>query len=111
MMPADNVVTKDGLQQESFLVETRSLSGFSGSPVFIHIPSYTERPTPRYHSPFATTAKQQWQLTPPSQVASSSESSQMIEQSCGPWLLGIDWGHLPVYESVLEKDRETRVAE
>jgi hypothetical protein len=113
MMPADDVKTKEGLQQESFLIETRSLSGFSGSPVFIHIPPYSERPTPRYRSPFATTTTpgRQSPLTEPlgpSQVA-SSEPSQMIGKSYGPWLLGIDWGHMPDFEFVLESDRKTRV--
>ena len=31
------------LPQESFLVEMKSISGFSGSPVFIHIPAFTNR--------------------------------------------------------------------
>lgn len=110
MMPADDVKTKEGLQQESFLIETRSLSGFSGSPVFIHIPPYSERPTPRYHSPFSTTPtlERQSPLMAPSQVA-SSEPPQMIEKSYGPWLLGIDWGHMPDFAHVLERDRKTRV--
>jgi hypothetical protein len=36
MMPDEPVTTPLGLKQESFLVETRSLAGYSGSPVFIH---------------------------------------------------------------------------
>jgi len=36
MMPHEPVRTRRGLLQECFLVETRSLPGYSGSPVFVH---------------------------------------------------------------------------
>ncbi|MCJ7654381.1 MAG: serine protease [Dehalococcoidia bacterium] len=55
---------RDGYLQESFIIETHSISGFSGSPVFFHILPASVRPDGRV-----------------SQV------------HAGPWLLGIDWGH------------------
>ena len=65
-----------GYLQESFLVETRSLSGFSGSPVFLYIPPFAHRP-----------------------------SKKAIEsKSYGPWLLGVDWGHQNIYNKVLDKN-------
>jgi len=42
-MPGDPIVTETGHKQESFLVEIRSMSGYSGSPVFVR---YTTHVTP-----------------------------------------------------------------
>jgi hypothetical protein len=36
-MPWEPIIQDDGFQQESFLVEARSIGGFSGSPVFLHV--------------------------------------------------------------------------
>ena len=27
----------------------------------------------------------------------------MVEGNFGPWLLGVDWGHLPLYQPMFEK--------
>ena len=40
-MPIEPVTMEDGFKQECFLIEVRSLSGFSGSPVFLYIPPQT----------------------------------------------------------------------
>ena len=61
-----------GLLQESFLIETRSLGGFSGSPVFV----YT---TPSSYYP-----------------------AVYGERESGTWLLGVNWGHIRNYEQVLK---------
>jgi len=67
-------------RQESFLVEARSLSGYSGSPVFV---------------------------TPSAFIQSSGEfggAPAVRHLSHGPcYLLGIDWGHTHWRESVDEK--------
>jgi hypothetical protein len=69
MMPWEPIRNEfRGINQESFLVEMRSLSGYSGSPVFL-------RSQGKIH------------------------------------VLGVDWGHLPIFEHVLEKDKETRVSD
>jgi hypothetical protein len=39
-MPGDKIRFPDGSEQESFLVEARSISGYSGSPVFVEIPFF-----------------------------------------------------------------------
>lgn len=75
MMPLEPIKHPRGHLQESFLVETRSLSGYSGSPVFVHILPFSKRP-----------GVEGW----------STEK--------GPWLLGVDWGHIRFYEKVLEKN-------
>jgi hypothetical protein len=79
MMPWEPVLHGRGIYQESFLVETRSLGGYSGSPVF------TFQPGP----PRGT------------MVLKNAEKEAMPD-----FLLGVDWGHLPITERVLDKDGE-----
>jgi hypothetical protein len=79
-----------GRLQESFLVDMRSLAGFSGSPVW----AYYEEPG--------------WRLKPgekkPKNLLGfkSREVSGIMSRT---WLLGIDWGHLPVTEDVVDEGR------
>jgi len=83
MMPWEAVhSSKRGIDQESFLVEARSLSGYSGSPVFVYIPPLAPRP-----------------------------GKGLTSERYGPFLLGIDWCHLATFEEVLEDDKETPVPE
>jgi hypothetical protein len=45
MMPLEPIIMpKTGIRQEAFLVEARSLPGYSGSPVFWYIPDFSRRP-------------------------------------------------------------------
>ena len=67
-----------GILQESFLVEMRSLPGYSGSPVFLHMLPYSKRP-----------------------------NTEGYLSEGGPWLLGIDWSHIADREKVLEKNEQT----
>jgi hypothetical protein len=71
-----------GIDVESYLVEGRSLSGYSGSPVFLQIYPLIPRPG-----------------IGPGQLGA------------GPFLLGIDWCHLARFQPVLESDQETPIAE
>jgi len=83
MMPWEPITHPSrGITQESFLVEMRSLSGFSGSPVFVYIPLLAYRPGEQY-----------------------------LAEAKGPWLLGVDWGHLPVWEEIYQEDRDTLISE
>ena len=81
MMPGESIRNARGLLQESFLIETRSLSGFSGSPVFLYITPVSPRP------------------------------AQYVQPEQGTWLLGVDWGHMRTFEAVMEKDGKTPVSE
>jgi hypothetical protein len=65
--------------QEAFLVEARSLSGFSGAPVFVHIPPLTVRPR-------------------------SGGEIDSLEYRW--WLLGIDCGHLPKWQAVVDEGQK-----
>lgn len=88
--PSEPAIGYENVLREAFLVECRSLSGFSGSPVFC---STTRRydwdgkmPTPLLGQP-RYTKHRRYPLPAP-------------EGTFGPWLLGIDWGHLPLWRPV-----------
>ena len=61
--------------QDSFAVEMRSIGGYSGSPVFVHIPPLVLRP----------------------------KSSGISTSSLPPGLIGVDWGHIHSKEPVRNK--------
>jgi hypothetical protein len=81
MMPEEPILHPSGIMQESFVVEARSWSGYSGSPVFAWIPGSDQRSNNLFLSP-----------------------------GWGPWLLGVDWGHIQDWEKVYESDEKTTVA-
>ena len=77
-MPTEPIERDDGIKQESFLVECRSVPGFSGSPVFIY--------------------KRGFELTPQVSPITGAKNvrqdgvRQLVSDSY--WLLGMDWCHL-----------------
>jgi hypothetical protein len=79
MLPLEPIVSPRGIRQESFLIEMRSLPGYSGSPVF----SYVEVP----HEGQAPV------LADPPQPAGIRIK-----------FIGIDWCHLPQEVPVLQAD-------
>ncbi len=79
-MPEKIWQDKRGFDQESFLVDMRSLSGFSRSAVVLYLLNIDLR----------------WkreEIEPQSAPPIGFKPSDVMNQS---WLLGIDWGHLPV---------------
>lgn len=78
-----------GFMQESFLVECRSLSGFSGSPVFVQVNGAIPRP----HGAGV------WDRQPPSnpKVKLISQTTNEVRS----WLLGVDWGHVQSRERAI----------
>jgi hypothetical protein len=92
----------EGYEQEGFLVECRSLSGFSGSPVFIS----TNR---NYHGEGAARVVKHRQAEmnyeePPEIPGQMHPQIKVVNMSgtFGPWLLGIDWGHIPLWKKVCQ---------
>jgi hypothetical protein len=71
--------------QESFLVDMRSVSGFSGSPVFV----YYEQSGPREPIPKSS--------TPNLGALFGKPWSGLLGKT---WLLGVNWGNLPVWEEM-----------
>jgi hypothetical protein len=66
------------IEQESFLVEARSIPGYSGSPVFVHIPPMSVRP----------------------------KSTSVSMESLGMWLLGVDWAHINDHMPAVNEQNE-----
>jgi hypothetical protein len=85
-MNSEPIGNDSGINQDSFLVEMRSIPGFSGSPVFVYINPSLARP-PHFMTPINAPYNQAWH---------------------GPWLLGIDWSHLTSFKPVLDKNRRDR---
>jgi hypothetical protein len=94
-MPIEPVNSETGFQQESFLVESRSIGGYSGSPVFVEIPKFSIR-----------WGAEDWF---PSKVPNSDEWAKAVMsndwgyfRAHGPWLLGVDWGHINDWQPVCD---------
>jgi len=84
VLPAEPVYQRErGIRQESILVEARSLSGFSGSPVFIYASSYI------------SVSEME---TEPGRLEKAARVNPVIGSPC--FLLGVDWGHHPWVDPV-----------
>jgi hypothetical protein len=91
MMPAPAWQPERSFDQLSFLVDMRSHAGFSGSPVFVYYQSIGPRGS--YEPGDA----------PPGYDLLEQEWSGVIAKM---WLLGIDWGHLPVWDEVVDEHKQ-----
>ena len=89
MMPdADDGIKNDymgGQEQEAFLIETYTICGYSGSPVFFFIPPLSQRPP-------TDNAAAVWK-----------QQGVMPLGMRGPWLIGVEWAHLLNHIDVLDK--------
>lgn len=84
MMPNEKIEDKYGRKQKVFLIEMRSLAGFSGSPVFVYLASNVIRQT---------------DIADDGSFKKGAEHEMTMR---GPWLLGIDCADLPFRESVFQ---------
>lgn len=82
MLATETMENKWGKDQQTFLVEQRSLPGYSGSPVFVFLDPSQPRP--------------------PIWIVASNRIGRVDIKRTGPWLLGIDWVHVNDYEPVLD---------
>jgi hypothetical protein len=111
MADPNEPIRLEGREQEAFLVECRSLSGFSGSPVFVTLDR-------TYHFTTVAGGSQNMPGFPgiPTSALSASEggsgvrmrNGSLIYGTIGPWLLGIDCAHVPLWKPVYQSDRETK---
>jgi hypothetical protein len=98
MMPEEQIDV-GGTGRDAFLVECRSLSGLSGSPVFVT----AER------SFDGDTIPKDLQLKPDPTTGEVGDKIVAIGLArYGPWLLGVDFAHMPLWRPVYKSDRETR---
>jgi hypothetical protein len=90
MMPREVANSDNPTQsEESFIVETHSISGYSGSPIFVR-PLPTDKLLAQSQIP---------QISPTNssvfpQLVSKSPSGLITSRTGGPWLLGIHWAYL-----------------
>jgi hypothetical protein len=93
-MPWEPIKQDNGFDQESFLVEIRSIGGYSGSPVFVFIPGFSTR-----------TDMPGWYPKDIREMTTKYAKGEKFGgfMSHGPWLLGVDWGHILDRESVRDK--------
>jgi hypothetical protein len=73
-LPGNPLHGESGAAQESYLIECRSIGGFSGSPVFVQIQPFTWRP----------------------------DIETIAQSFFGPFLLGVDWCHTFYKEPVMD---------
>ncbi len=90
-MPFEPIIQDTGFDQESFLVEARSISGYSGAPVFVYISVFSERE-----------GIDDWY--PSSDLTQFKEWGSL--KAHGPWLLGVDWGHILDWEPLRYENGE-----
>jgi hypothetical protein len=94
MYPEPVLQKERTFDQESFLVDMRSVPGFSGSVVLIY---FTE---PGVVSMTEPLGGGQWPTGP------DNPAREIISKW---WVLGIDWGHLPVSQKIWEDGQAKRV--
>ena len=105
-MPWEPIVV-DGRPQESFLIEARSISGYSGSPVFMHLPPSPMAPmmTGGRWSPEGRKLLKDGKLN----FAGISKKRMEIPIPLGPWLLGVDFCHIRWDEPIWSRTRREPV--
>jgi hypothetical protein len=96
MMAEEKIVTATGLEQEAFLVEVRSLPGYSGSAVFIYSPCATNDQSVRRKGQDRDFDYKPKLTEMPPQVHWDAMNPK------GPFLLGIDFCHIPRKAYVLD---------
>lgn len=107
MMPDEPVPHHSGIAQESFIVEMRSYSGYSGSPVFLHFPYPAERRTsaidwylPRLEDEYLADDLTRYA------ALLAGDGKPHVTAFSDAYLFGVDWGHLPYYEPVYQEVKE-----
>jgi hypothetical protein len=97
MLPYEPIRHPRGTLVESFLIEARSLSGFSGSPVFLYIGESLRH--------------MGWDESSGVHPAISSAHPELNKFRVAISLLGIDWGHSRYFGAVYEKNMQTKIPE
>ncbi len=87
--PSELIPIKDGCPQEAYLVEMRSLSGYSGSPTFHNLKAA------EFIIPFKFFMETIYNIEVP-------EDTRLRDEGDYVWVLGIDAGNFPIYEDVIE---------
>jgi hypothetical protein len=95
MLPFEKVRLASGHMQEAFLVETRSISGYSGSPVFVYRPVQKK-------TTLTVPYERDLLRDPHGNDVREFEVTSITDPVGRPLLLGVDCGHVLNYEDVLD---------
>jgi hypothetical protein len=106
MMPKEKIRSPSNFDQESFLVETRSLPGYSGSAVLLYSPCAMNDMSVRRLGVDKSAVKPPFANRTPEEQNRFLEDFRVVYSPKGPYLLGIDWCHLPVRATVRYRDSE-----
>ena len=102
MMPKEKITSPYGIDQESFLVEVRSLPGYSGSAVFLFSPGAEDDMSVRRDG--IDRVRKNDTAFDSKSPHEQREILYKFTQPKGPYLLGIDWCHIPRKASILNRD-------
>jgi hypothetical protein len=111
MMPHEKIKSESGLEQESFLVEIRSLPGYSGSAVFIYSPCATNDMSVRRFGFDKESTVPNFRARTPEEKEQLNTALRVRYESKGPYLLGIDWCHIRRKSTVLNSDGKRAIPE
>jgi hypothetical protein len=95
MMPKEKIASPYGIDQESFLVEVRSLPGYSGSAVFLHSANAINDMSIRRGGKEKPKLPDRSTANALEVLQESLDSMEPFMNPKGPYLLGIDWCHIP----------------
>jgi hypothetical protein len=101
MADPKELIISNGRESEAFLVECRSISGFSGSPVFVLSHRFY-----REEAAQKVVALRQKRIGFEMPKEGMRFTTVASDETIGPFLLGIDFCHLPHYGSVYNGSRE-----
>lgn len=110
MVDPSEPIKCEGYEQPGFLVECRSLSGFSGSPVFVETRQEYEGAAAQQVARHRGRNFLNIKDSPPGKIDqfSGGLEGMWMKGKFGPWLLGIDWGHIPLWRPVYDEQKETQ---
>lgn len=99
-MPAEPIILEGDVPQESYLIEARSIPGYSGSPIFLAIPPSSAK-QPRVNPDLPEEMKAQ---IPELLKMVGYNPKRNTPYQLGPWLLGIDYCHIYGKELVFNSE-------
>ena len=116
MLPEVVYQNERSFWQESFLVDMRSHAGFSGSPVFVYyeVPGFRYLPPEPERPPLpdgSTGLEEQKRMIAVFEEYHRAATRRWTDRDESgvlgrKWLLGIDWGHLAVWDDVFGNDKK-----
>ena len=104
MMPGDKIVSSSGFSQESFLVEMRSLPGYSGSAVYVYSPNSMNDMSKVRGGQNMSDLSEFNLFGKEAQTSVDLMMNKLAPK--GPYLLGIDWCHLNNICTVLNRGNQ-----